>query len=539
MSRATRRTRRLLGAISLTAVSTLLLSGCVLIQELQGTTKQQHSPEELIDADLDPSLREFYEQDLEWGACPEEYAVDDKFECATAKAPMVWDDPEAHDPIELALIKLPAKGDSQGALFSNPGGPGGSGIDFVAQTPGFFSTKLRENFDLVSWDPRGVGASSAVKCYDDAGTDEYFYGVPENAAEMSVEELVEYQRNKEIQYGAACLKNTGPLLEYVDTQSTVRDLDLLRALVGDPKLNYFGLSYGSDIGAHYIDTFPERVGRITLDGAVDPTVQGHEVAIDQQKGFAESTRAYLKDCLSSEQCPFEGVGGVDGAVLQIQKLMNDVDATLPKHTDGRVLTSGVMQQAIITAMYDESSWSILSQAFTQWKQNKDASTFFLLSDVYYGRDTEGHYGSNMFDAFTAINCLDTMPETDPQKIREQNKQLLDVMLFKNEQLVAAMEESSEASCANWPVKSRVESMDPVSGAGADPVLVVATSNDPATPLVWAEGLAEQLESATLVVYEGEGHIAYDEDDQCTMDTIDSYFVDGTVPDEERVTCGGS
>lgn len=526
---------RWLGALSLAAVSSMLLSGCVLIQELQGTGEREHSPEELIDADLDPELREFYEQELEWGACPEEYAVGEEFQCATASAPMIWDDPSAHEPVELALIKLPATGDSQGALFSNPGGPGGSGIDFVGQSPFFFSDRLRENFDLVSWDPRGVGYSSAVECYDDAGTDDYFYGVPENAAEMSTQQVIDYAKQKEIEYGATCLENTGPLLEWVDTQSTVRDLDMLRALLGDPKLHYFGLSYGSDIGAHYIDKFPERVGRITLDGAVDPTVQGLDVAIDQQRGFAQSTRNYLQDCLSGQGCPFDAVGGVDGAIMQIQKIMNDVDKTLPKHTDGRILTSDVINLAITAAMYDERAWPVLSESFVLWITSKDASGFFMLSDLYLGRDEEGHYPSNMFDAFTAINCLDAPSDIDEEIIREKQKELLEVMLFKSEHLVADQEVSADGACATWPVKSRVESLEPVRGEGAAPVLVVATANDPATPLAWAEAVAEQLESATLVVYEGEGHIAYDEKNDCTIDTIDNYFVDGTVP-EDKVTC---
>lgn len=527
--------RRLMGSIALGAVTSFLLSGCVLIQELQGSGQREYSAEELIDADLDPQLREFYEQDVEWSECPAEYAVGEKFECATVEAPMNWDAPEEHEPIELALIRLPATGESQGALLSNPGGPGGSGIDHVGQSSSMFSKKLRENFDLVSWDPRGVGYSSAVTCYDDAGTDEYFYGVPENAAEMTPEDVVNYQLKKATDYGAACLKNTGPLLEYVDTDSTVRDLDMLRAVLGEPKLNYFGFSYGTDIGARYIDKFPNRVGRITLDGATDPTVAGFDMVIDQQTKFAESTRSYLKDCLSSPACPFDNVGGVDGAIMQIQKIMNEVDDQLPKHTDGRVVTSSVIQQAIVTAMYDETTWELLTQAFTLWKDNRDATMFFMLSDAYLGRDTEGHYASNMFDAFTAINCLDMPLETDKEAIRKYNAELNEVMLFKDEAIAEAMAEIGDMTCETWPVKSKVEELAPVTGEGAPPVLVVATANDPATPLEWAEAVAEQLESATLIVYEGEGHIAYDEGNPCTVNAIDEYFVTGKVP-ESDLTC---
>lgn len=533
---ARRMRRRLFTAVSLAAVSSLLLSGCVLIQELRGVDTKQYSPEELIDANLAPELREFYEQEVEWEACPEEYAVADRFECATVSAPLNWDDPDAHEPIELALIRLPATGDSQGALFSNPGGPGASGIDLVGQAANTaFSKDLREHFDLVGWDPRGVGHSSAVECYDDEGTDEFFYGVPENANQMSAEQLVEYQRQQVIEYGAACLENTGPLLEYVDTKSTVKDLDLLRALLGDPKLNYFGFSYGTDIGAQYIDTYPERVGRIVLDGATDPTVDTFQTTIDQQTNFAESTRAYLKDCLGSPDCPFKPMGGVDGAIMQIQKIMNTVDDTMPKHSDGRTFTSAVIDLAITQAMYDESIWPVLTEAFTRWQTNNDASMFFALSDMYLQRDAEGKYMSNMFDAFTAINCLDRPLETDKAKIREYNEKLNSVKLFKDDEMAQASAEIGDMTCENWPVKSRVESLEPVKGEGAAPVLVVATSNDPATPVEWARAVADQLESATLIVLEGEGHIAYDEGNECTNTAVDEYFITGKVP-ESDLTC---
>ena len=529
---------RLLAAIAAGAVAMLALSGCTLIQEIQdlgsGQTDATAATSAPVDADLDPAIREYYEQQIDWGACPPERVAPEGYECATVKAPMDWSAPAAHEPIELALIRRPATGTSQGSMFTNPGGPGASGVDFVAGAgDSFFSKDLREHFDIVGWDPRGVGASSAVECRDDAGMDEYFYGVPAGWAQMTDEQKTQAAIQQQVRFGADCKAHTGELLGFVDTESTVHDLDMLRAVVGDSTLTYFGLSYGTDIGAKYIDVFPERVGRVVLDGATDPTVSSFDVILDQQQKFGDATRNYLEDCLTGADCPFTSKD-VDGAIDEIRAVMDQVDQTLPKAPDGRVLTSNVISTAISAAMYDQSSWPYLSQAFQYWFDAADPSYFFLLSDSYYGRDMNGHYDSNMFEAFTAINCLDYPVVTDPATIRAFNEKLREVSLFAGTMSETDME-IGDVTCENWPVPSRVTEQKPVVGAGAAPVLVVATTNDPATPLKWAEAVAQQLESGVLVEYDGEGHIAYDERDKCVVSTVDEYFIDGKVP-ADTVKC---
>ncbi len=522
-----RRTQRLLAAAT-AAVAAISLSGCTLIQTLQGDGRQVDRAD-LIDPDLPPELLEFYEQELEWEPCPDDANAGEDAECATAIAPMDWNDPTKGEPVELALVRQPATGGKpQGSLFSNPGGPGGSGFDFVAQSYGFFSDDLRENFDLVGWDPRGVGRSSAVYCRDDAGMDEYFYGVPDNYTQMTPQQQLEWETAKSQRFAADCLKGTGELLGYVDTNSTVHDLDLLRALVGDPKLFYFGLSYGTDIAAKYIDQFPERVGRVVLDGATDPTVPGFEVVLDQQEKFADSVRTYLQDCIESRECPFRAKT-VEEAEAELRQIAKDADETLMKNSDGRVFTSGVLQMAVISAMYDESMWQYLTMAFDQYLNANDPSTLFMLSDAYFGRDPEGHYDSNSFQAFTAINCLDYPRETDPAKIVEFNQRLNQVSIFPGASTPEELQ-VGDITCENWPVEPAVESLEPVTGAGAAPVLVVATTNDPATPLKWARAVAEQLESAQLLEFEAEGHIAYDEQDECVNSYVDNYLITGELED---------
>jgi pimeloyl-ACP methyl ester carboxylesterase len=533
-----------MGAIAVTA--SLVLSGCTLIQELQGTDEELEQGTGAeggegsgdIPDSVAPGAEEFYEQEVEWGECPPEYAAEDEtVECATVIAPLNWADPtqESDYPVELALVRLPATGESQGSLFTNPGGPGGSGVDFVAQSGSYmFSEDLRENFDIVGWDPRGVGYSSAVYCYDDEGMDDYLYGVPDGYSEMTTAELLDYQKKQAIAFGDACYENTGELLEYVDTISTVQDLDLLRYVIDGAPLNYFGFSYGTDIGAQYIDMFPEQVGRVVLDGATDPTVPMMDVVLDQQEKFSDSILAYLEDCLTGDQCPFDKRGGVDGAIEEIQDVMDDADTNLSKGPDGRVVTSALIYQAIVAGMYDESSWQYVSNAFESWMTSRDSTIFFALADSYNGRLPDGTYMSNQTEAFTAINCLDYPVETDKAKIREYNEKLQEVTLFSGEASDEELE-LGDVTCENWPFQSRLTEQAPVVGEGAAPVLVVATTNDPATPLKWAEAVAEQLESASLLVYEGEGHIAYDEGDECVIGTVDDYLITGNLP-EGDINC---
>lgn len=536
-NRIGRRRSRALGVLAAGVAATLTLSGCTLIQELQTlradeTTKPTEGME-VIDGNLDAALRPFYEQSLDWGECGPEVAAPEGYECATATAPMDWGNPEAHDDVELALVRLPATGEKLGSMFTNPGGPGSSGVSFVAGSGDYmFSADLREHFDIIGWDPRGVGLSSAVECVDDAGMDEYIYGVPDGYAEATPEERLQMSIEVNRKFGEACLANTGDLLGFVDTKSTVNDLDLLRALMGDTTLTYFGFSYGTDIGAQYIDAYPERVGRIVLDGATDPTVPMFDVIIDQQEKFGDSTRNYLADCLTSADCPFAGQT-VDQAIESIKTLFDEVDATLPVAADGRTLTSSVVSQAIVAAMYDSSSWPYLSQAFSSWYDAADSSVFFLLSDFYYGRDMNGHYDSNMFEAFAAINCLDYPLVTDKAVIKDFHQRLSEVSIFYDAADEApGSDEIGDITCENWPVPSKVEKQEPVVGAGAAPVLVVATTNDPATPLKWAEAVAEQLESGVLLEVAGDGHIAYGRT-QCGDDIIDDYFITGAVPEDGK------
>lgn len=515
------RTRRMtpLRAAAAAAVALLTaagLSGCTIIQHLEGSGGGAGAA---VPSDVAENVRPYYEQQLEWTSC------ESGLECATVTAPMNWDDPSQGD-ISLAAVRIPASGTKLGSLFTNPGGPGASGYDFVALSgTSAFSQDLLQSYDIVGWDPRGVGRSTAVDCYDDKGMDEYFYGVPSPKPKDDAA-YIQYATDQAKKFADACLEKTGPMLEFVDTMSTVHDLDLLRALVGDEKLNYFGFSYGTDIGAHYADTYPQRVGRLVLDGATDPTLSQFDVVLAQQAAFGDATKAYLTDCLAKPQtCPFHG--SVDDAIAQINDIMKKADDRQPKAADGRVLTSSVIDTAISAALYDESSWRYLSDAFRTYTKQGDPSGFFMLSDFYYDRDENGHYTSNMFEAFIAINCLDYPVENDPAKIEEYNRKLAEATPIG----LPGPKDMGDVQCQQWPFQSRV-TPHAVTGAGAQPILVVGTTGDPATPIEWAQAVSQQLESGVLLTYEGEGHIAYDSGDPCVVGAVDHYLLTGEPPADD-------
>lgn len=503
--------RRAMVALAAACIGVLALSACTPLFGLA---------ERLLGGEGDrgpsASFSSFDEQQPRWSGCG------DGLECAEVYAPLDWDDP-AGERITLALVRQPALGgDAQGSLFVNPGGPGASGVDYLrAALGGGIGEALQQNYDVIGWDPRGVGASSAVSCLDAEGMDQFLFSLGEaQQLERGSDEWIALASEEAVAFGAACAEATGPLLGHIDTLSTVRDLDMLRAIVGDPKLNYLGFSYGTYIGARYADAFPERVGRLVLDGATDPTATEADVVREQTLGFEAALRTYAADCLSRDDCPLRG--SVDQAMAQIGALIDRVDRAPLTASDGRMLGADTMLTAIITPLYSQVNWPYLDDLFATVAAG-DADTAFFLADYYYDR-VDGKYQTNLTEAFLAINCLDYPrgAELDVAAMRAQAAELAAIA-----PTIGRFQGYGDTFCANWP-EPAVESREAVRAAGADPILVVGTTGDPATPYRWAVSLAQQLESGVLVTYHGEGHTAYGED-ACVDAVIEDYFVRGAVP----------
>lgn len=484
--------RRVAGGLIL-ALS-LLVSSCQVVEENQ-----------------DP-VAYYFDQRVDWDDC------DFDAQCATVVAPLDWGNLSARKDVELALVRHQATGSAQGSLFVNPGGPGASGFDFVAERVSSVGPRLRDSFDIVGWDPRGVNRSSAVSCASrDEDLDYYFFGVPD--AEPGTAEWEEQLRIESTRFGEECKKNSGELLEFVDTMSTVRDLDLLRHLLGDATLNYLGYSYGTLIGALYIDTFPDRVGRVVLDGPVDPAASQFDLVLNQHRGFENALRAYFEHCEANNFCPLPG--NLTDKLEAVSAIYDDLEKNPLQHDDGRMLDDGAFRTAMVTTLYSTESWSYLTQLLAEVSASQ-TDTAMMLVDVYYDR-VNGVYQDNSMEAFIAINCLDYPVESDPKVLSLQAQELREAAPY-----TARPNGYGDLVCQNWPHPPRLDK-GPVKGIGAPPVLIIGTTGDPATPYDWSVSLANQLDSAVLVTYVGEGHLAYDEGDPCINDPVDTYFLTGALP----------
>lgn len=511
MRRRTRTTRRF---VLLAAVlsSALVLSGCVPFFQTDSAESARTPSVETVA----PDLVTFYSQDLNWKKCA------DGMQCSSVTAPLDWTNPDAGD-IKLAVIRQQTTGSHRiGALLTNPGGPGGSGYDFVLNSVDYATDKaLQNSFDIVGFDPRGVGRSTAVTCYGPKKMDEFLYGLA--SAPRGSDAWIAEATKSAADFAAACSKNSGDLLQHVDTVSAAHDLDLLRSVMGDSKLYYLGYSYGTFLGATYAGLYPDKVGHVVLDGAVDPSTSSFEVTKTQAEGFENALRAYLKDCLGTGGCPFSGT--VDDAMDHIRALIDAVDTSPIRNGDGRQLGADALVTAIIYPLYDATTWQYLSQMFVSVMQG-DASVAFQFADLYNSRNPDGTYEDNSTEAFIAINCTDYPANADPTHMRAEAAELA-----KAAPVIGKYMAYGDIQCAQWPASFTGERTE-IHAKGAAPIVVVGTTNDPATPYVWAQSLAEQLDSGHLVTYKGEGHTAYNKSNSCVNDTVDDYLIKGVVPEAD-------
>ncbi|WP_205473231.1 alpha/beta hydrolase [Nocardioides sp. SYSU D00038] len=461
----------------------------------------------------DPALARFYEQRLDWEECR------GSDECATLEVPVDYADPTG-ETIRLALLRVPAEDPDEriGSLVVNPGGPGAPGTTYAESAPFVFRDALRSHFDIVGFDPRGTGESSPVDCLTDEEVDDYVAIDAEPADQAEIDALV---RTTE-EFFAGCVERTDELLGHVTTVEAARDMDVLRAALGQSTLDYFGASYGTKLGATYADLFPERVGHLVLDGAVDVSLGSREVVLGQARGFERALRAYVGYCLESSDSCFLG-DSVEEGLATITGLLDDVDAE-PLEVDDRELTVGNAFYGLITPLYNRMYWPLLSAALDD-ALDGDGAALLELSDTYSSRRPDGSYGDNSFEAIYAINCLDDPWAPEPEEIPGQ---------------YAAFEEASPTlgRVFAWSLLSchgiQVTSSEPprrIRAAGAAPIVVVGTTRDPATPYEWAQALADQLESGVLVSRDGDGHTGYNSENECVDAAVEDYLVDGTVPDD--------
>ncbi|MFI9647267.1 alpha/beta hydrolase [Streptomyces sp. NPDC052040] len=442
-----------------------------------------------------------------------------RWQCATMQAPLNWNNPGGAS-IGIALIRVKASGPPSkriGSLVFNFGGPGGSGVSTLPAFAQDYET-LRTRYDLVSFDPRGVGRSAPVTCEDDQQLDAYFQQdmTPENAAEQQA-----FLKNTR-QFNQACRANSGRLLPYVRTTDAARDMDLMRRVLGDSKLYYFGISYGTELGAVYAHLFPRNVGRAVLDAVVDPTEDPVQSSLGQAKGFQLALDNYARDCTSkSTGCP---VGTTPKDVEnRIAKLLKDLDKKPLPGIFPRRLTQTAATNGIAQALYSKDFWSYLTQGLQQAYAG-DGRVLMALSDAMNGRNENGQY-SNLVPANLAINCADEKPRYTVAEVKAKLPQFRAASPLFGDFLAWGM-----LSCTGWPVAGAASHPD-VSAPGAPPILVVGNTGDPATPYEGAMKMVKALGPGVGVelTYKGQGHGSYDSKNACVQAKVNNYLLNGRVP----------
>lgn len=470
-------------------------------------------------------------QAVQWGPCErsgggggDSMPIPAGAQCGKISVPVDYGKPDG-DAATLALIRFPATGQKIGSLIINPGGPGESGIEAASGIVEGLPRDMRERFDLVGFDPRGVGASTpSVWCNSDADNDrlradpQVDYS-PEGVARIENETKAFIQR---------CIDKMGPdFLANVGTANVAKDLDALRAAVGDDKLNYLGYSYGTRIGAAYAEAYPDKVRAMILDGAVDPNADPIQADIDQAEAFQKAFNDYAADCAQDTNCPLGT--DPDKAVEVYRSLVNPlVDKPLPTR-DPRGLSYGDALVGTIMALYSPNLWKHLTRGLTEMTEGR-GDTMLALADMYMRRDPQGRY-TNATDARVAVNCVDQPPITDSAKVVEEDRRLREVAPFMS--FGEFTGHAPMSACAFWPVPP-TSTPHTVVAPGLPPVLVVSTTGDPATPFQAGVDLAKQLGGA-LLTFNGTQHTVVFQSNTCVDNYAAAYLIDLTLPPPDA-TC---
>ena len=493
-----------MGLLAAAAVTALVTSAC--------STTATPTPQDLSDVPSD--LRPYYEQPLRWESYESLQDADERFvdlQYAVVQVPLDYANPQAGE-LGMYVYRAPATGRSQRAIVTNPGGPGGTGDVIPGYADGIFEAELRETRDIVGFDPRGVGRSRPIVCRDLAEVDAWEYATPDDPQEIAQQAEVVGEA------GEQCEEADAELLPHVGTANVARDVDVLRAVLEQPTLDYFGFSYGTTIGQEYLRLFPRQAGRVVLDGVATPDLSMEEVLRTQAQGMQELGRLYAEYCVASgtEECP---LGSTPEAVLQgIVDLVEKAEAE-PIPTDSeRSLSSAQANWAVLSFLYAEEMWPDLTEALVA---AKDGDGTLLLQAF-----DEEATGLSL-DALYFVNCTD-----HPTDYTVEETVALAAEWGAQYPLYGSYAAWEVYACSDWPVPA-AGSTEPPQYAGIPPVLLIGGANDPATPFVWSQRAASQLPGSVLVTWEGIGHTATGYS-PCVDELVTRFLVDGVLPPQGTV-----
>lgn len=465
----------------------------------------------------DPALLTYYNQNVTWTDC------DEGFECGSLTVPLDYEDP-AGKTIKIALIRLLAAKpeDRFGSLLLNPGGPGGSGIEYVKAATMVTTSAVRDVYDLVGFDPRGVGQSEPVNCLTQQEADELLASDATVDSDMEEAEIISAATD----FGAKCEARDPEIARNIDTVSVAKDVDILRAVLGDERLNWLGKSYGTYIGAIYAELFPGRVGRMVLDGAVDPNLDLIGLTREQAQGFEVALDRYIANCVANGDCP------LGTTTTKAKAKFNELRALAKKSpfpTDDakRDLNESLFLNGVLLGLYQTSyGWDSLTVAL-QGMVEGDGEPMLALVDLFTNR-IDGKFQDNSLDALSAVNCLDFPVRPTLDEVESLVQELkMSAPVFGEWIAWSAL------SCTYWPFPAPHDRV--VKAEGTAQVLVIGTKYDPATPVQWATGLSRAITNSVLVTFNGDGHTAYLEPGAtCVNRIVDAYLVNGLSPEPNTV-----
>ena len=471
------------------------------------------------------TITDYQKQKLDWSTC------NDYFQCAYLKVPIDYTNLKTGT-FSIAVVKYPALKPQRrlGSIVVNPGGPGGSGVDYALGAEYIFDIDILDRYDVVGFDPRGVSRSAPIDCLNDEETDAA-YAVdtkPDNQAEIDAY----IQQSKE--YVKTCQAKNKYLTHY-STADTARDMDILRAALGEKKLNYMGKSYGTYLGTLYAQFFPNNVGKFVLDGAIDPNISVTEQNISQAIGFDVALDAFIDDCYTKSDCTLPQPHSAAIAVIQT---LFQAAATKPLQTNtNRLATESLLVLGTASALYDnESGWPDLRKALKEAKQGR-GDTFLRLADIYSGRDEQGRYTNNEYDSGIVIDCLDW------RETRNTAQMIDDAQLFaKKAPVFGPYLAYSGLTCSEFPpapIDANTRATNSITSiATPTPVIIIGVTRDPATPYEWSVGLSKIFANSILISLNADGHTGQGRGSTCVDEIVDRYFLASRdyIGATTRVTC---
>lgn len=494
--------QRLKRGLAAVAAVGLLLTGCATTPHPSPSSAVLSTPVRSPRLNPDPTLARFYHQKLIWKPC-------DQGQCTELLVPLDYAQPSGRA-VRLKVARRAAAGERRGVVVVNPGGPGGSGVSFVSQ---FDRTGL-EHYDIVGWDPRGVSGETTVRCADRAAMDRYLQVdlSPDTEAERVA--LAKAQR----EFAHSCAHNTDrAVLANLDTQSSARDLDILRAALGEDGLTYVGLSYGTFLGATYAELFPGRADKMVLDAAY--TLSANEV-VPQTLGFDRALADFARWCAGAEECRWGS--SAEAVQAELKAWLMKLDSS-PLRVKQRRLTQSLATVGLAAGLYSgQRGYSWLNTALAMARRG-DGAALLAAADALTGRRADGSYGGLAW-AFPAIMCADGPRDTEQQAYRRWQDDQAKAPFF-------GYFYGPQTQCTSWPVPAA--SQLTFTAAGAGPILVVGTVNDPATPYEDAVDMAQRLQGARLLTYEGTGHGAYGGRSSCIDQAVQAFLTSGVLPVEGK------